>query len=292
MAAFVDPKLLHGKTILLTGASGGIGYFTARELARRGARMVLVCRDAERAEKARANIVHAVPEALVDVLLCDLSLLANVRELAAEVGRRYEKLDVLVNNAGVMPGPLRITTEGHELSWVTNHLSVFALTNLLLPQLDAAGKARVVTVASDGHWLGEIEASQAVRNDPDKYSSFAAYCDSKLANILFTNELAHRLDLTGITANCLHPGIVDTGLVNPNSSWLLKTMWGLGKPFMVSPERGAQTSIFLASAPEVAHVSGRYFKHSKPARLLSGNAQNRTEASRLWQISAEETGIG
>ncbi|GAA3950320.1 SDR family oxidoreductase [Hymenobacter algoricola] len=292
MAAFVDPKLLHGKTVLITGASGGIGFVTARELARRGAHLVLVCRDAGRAETSRAAILQAMPGARVDVQLCDLSLVANVRDLAAEVGRRYDKLDVLVNNAGVMPGPLTITREGHELSWVTNHLAVFALTNLLLPQLDAAGQARVVTVASDGHWLGEIEPSQVLRNDPEKYSAFAAYCDSKLANILFTNELAHRLDLTGITANCLHPGIVDTGLVAPGRTGLLKMAWSLGKPFMISPERGAQTSIFLASAPEVAHISGRYFKHSKPARLLSGRAQNRAEASRLWQISAQETGIG
>ncbi|SHJ25410.1 NAD(P)-dependent dehydrogenase, short-chain alcohol dehydrogenase family [Hymenobacter daecheongensis DSM 21074] len=283
---------MHGKTVLLTGASGGIGFVTARELARRGARMVLVCRDAGRAEAARGAILAEVPEANVDLLLCDLSLISNVRDLAAEVGRRYEKLDVLINNAGVMPGPLTITREGHELSWATNHLAVFALTNLLLPQLEAAGQGRVVTVASDGHWLGEIEPSQAARNDPEKYSAFAAYCDSKLANILFTNELAHRLDLTSITANCLHPGIVDTGLMAPGRTGLLKMAWSLGKPFMISPERGAQTSIFLASAPEVAHVSGRYFKHSKPARLLSSRAQNRAEASRLWRISAEETGIG
>ncbi|WP_159437447.1 SDR family oxidoreductase [Hymenobacter daecheongensis] len=292
MAPISDPKLMHGKTVLLTGASGGIGFVTARELARRGARMVLVCRDAGRAEAARGAILAEVPEANVDLLLCDLSLISNVRDLAAEVGRRYEKLDVLINNAGVMPGPLTITREGHELSWATNHLAVFALTNLLLPQLEAAGQGRVVTVASDGHWLGEIEPSQAARNDPEKYSAFAAYCDSKLANILFTNELAHRLDLTSITANCLHPGIVDTGLMAPGRTGLLKMAWSLGKPFMISPERGAQTSIFLASAPEVAHVSGRYFKHSKPARLLSSRAQNRAEASRLWRISAEETGIG
>lgn len=286
-----DQQVLRGKTVLITGASGGIGLITARELARRGAHLVLVCRNPDRAASARATVQLAAPASQPDVLLCDFSLLANVRELAAEINRRYEKLDVLLNNVGIVPGPLTITSEGHELSWVTNHLAPFLLTNLVLPKLTAAGEARVITLASDAHWLGEIETSQEVRNDPEKYSSLTAYCDSKLANILFTNELAHRLDLTGVTANCLHPGLVDTGLVNPNSSRLIKALWWLARPFMISPEQGAQTSIYLASSPEVANVTGSYFKNNKPARC-SSRAQNRSEASRLWRISEEETGLG
>ncbi|GGF06710.1 short-chain dehydrogenase [Hymenobacter cavernae] len=277
--------------MLITGASGGIGLVTARELARRGAHLVLVCRNPDRAAGARAAVQFAAPGAQPDVLLCDFSLLANVRELAAEINQRYEKLDVLINNVGIVPGPLTITSEGHELSWVTNHLAPFLLTNLILPKLTAAEQARIITLASEAHWLGEIEASQEVRNDPEKYSALTAYCDSKLANILFTNELAHRLDLTGVTANCLHPGIVDTGLVNPNSSRLIKALWWLARPFMITPEQGAQTSIYLASSPEAAQVSGQYFKKNKPGRC-SSRAQNRAEASRLWRISEEETGVG
>ncbi|MCB2410884.1 SDR family oxidoreductase [Hymenobacter lucidus] len=290
MATLTDTHRLDGQTILITGASGGIGQITARELARRGAHLVLVCRNPERAAHTKALIQEVSPTSEPDVLLCDLSLLADVRVLAAEIARRYQKLDVLINNAGIMPGPLTITSEGHELSWVTNHLAPFLLTNLLLPLLEAAGRARIITVASEAHWLGEIEPAQNFRNAQDKYSSFTAYCDSKLANILFTNELAHRLELTGITANCLHPGIVDTGLVNPGSSRLLKLMWLLARPLMVTAEVGAQTSIFLATDPKVAAVSGRYFKRNKPART-SATAQNRAEASRLWRISAEETGL-
>ncbi|TGE24150.1 SDR family oxidoreductase [Hymenobacter aquaticus] len=290
MAAPAELPRLDGKTVLITGPSGGIGQITARELARRGAHLVLVCRNPERAEQTKTLIQQASPASQPDILLCDLSVLAEVRTLAAEVTRRYSKLDVLINNAGIMPGPLTITDEGHELSWVTNHLAPFLLTNLLLPLLEAAGQARIINVASEAHWLGEIEPAQNFRNDREKYSSFTAYCDSKLANILFTNELAHRLELTGITANCLHPGIVDTGLVNPGSSRLLKLMWLLARPVMVTPEVGAQTSIFLATDPKVAALSGRYFKNSKPARS-SGTARNRAEASRLWRISAEETGL-
>ncbi|TGE16394.1 SDR family oxidoreductase [Hymenobacter elongatus] len=290
MAVLSENQLLTGKTILITGASGGIGQITARELARRGAHIVLVCRNQERAEHTRHLIQQVSPASEPDILLCDLSLLAEVRTLAATVAQRYEKLDVLINNAGIMPGPLTITAEGHELSWVTNHLAPFLLTNLLLPQLEAAGQARIISVASEAHWLGEIEPAQTLRNAPDKYSSFTAYCDSKLANILFTNELAHRLELTGITANCLHPGVVDTGLVNPRSSRLLKLMWLLARPLMITAEKGAQTSIYLATASQVATISGRYFKNSKPART-SGTAQNRAEASRLWRISEEETAL-
>jgi len=281
---------LANKVALVTGASSGIGLVTARELARRGARVILVARHPDKLERARATILFAVPQAQLDVRLCDLSLLANVRQLAQDISRDYSHLDILVNNAGVMPGPLTLTAEGHELSWATNHLSVFVLTQLLLPLLTEAAAGRIVTVSSEAHWLGEIELSQEARNDPEKYSWLTAYADSKLANILFTNELAYRLELTNVTANCLHPGLVDTGLVHAGSSWGMKALWWPAKPFMVSPERGAQTSLYLATAPEVAKVSGCYFKNSRPGRS-SARSQNRTDAARLWRISEEETGL-
>lgn len=282
---------LSGKTALVTGSTSGIGLVTARELAVRGARVVVVGRDADRAERARAAIhLAAGPTANVHVKCTDLSLLQNVRQLAEELQRELSQLDILVNNAGIMPGPHTLTAEGHEVSWATNHLAPYALTNLLLPLLDAAGQARVVTVSSVAHWLGEIEPDRAVRNNPEKYSWLTAYADSKLANILFTKELAHRLDLTGITANCLHPGMVNTGLIRPGSSPVMRVLWQAAKPLMVSAEQGARTSVYLATAPELAGVSGRYFAGLRPARC-SGRAQNIAEASRLWRISAEETGI-
>ncbi|SHK69840.1 SDR family oxidoreductase [Hymenobacter psychrotolerans] len=289
MAAPSIPSL-HGKTALVTGASSGIGLVTARELARRGARVVLVARNPDKAEQARAAIQSAIPEAQLEVRLTDLSLLANVHQLAADLQRDHSQLDILVNNAGIMPGPLTITEEGHELSWATNHLAVFALTNLLLPLLSEAKAGRIVTVASEAHWLGEIEPLQEARNNPEKYSWLTAYADSKLANILFTNELAHRLELTNVTANCLHPGLVDTGLVHPGSSWGMKALWWPAKPFMISPEQGARTSLYLATSPDVARVSGTYFKNQRPGRC-SSRSQSRTEAARLWRISEEETGV-
>ncbi|GAB2787597.1 NAD(P)-dependent dehydrogenase (short-subunit alcohol dehydrogenase family) [Hymenobacter luteus] len=282
---------LSGKTALVTGATSGIGLVTARELARQGARVVLVGRDPDKAARALAAVQLAVgPEAPVAVKCYDLSLLRNVRALARELENELSQLDILINNAGIMPGRFALTEEGHELSWATNHLAPYALTNLLLPLLDAAGQARVVTVASVAHWVGEIEPDRNVRNSPDKYSWLTAYADSKLANILFTNELAHRLDLTGITANCLHPGLVDTGLMRPGTSPVMKALWWAARPLMISPERGALTTLYLATSPEVARVSGRYFAGARPART-SERAQSRTEASRLWRISAEETGI-
>ncbi|UYZ63878.1 SDR family oxidoreductase [Hymenobacter weizhouensis] len=288
---FPDALSLAGKTALVTGGTSGIGLVTARELACRGARVVLVGRNADRAEQARAAIqLAAGPAAEVHFKCTDLSLVQNVRTLAEELSRELSQLDILVNNAGIMPGPHTLTAEGHELSWATNHLAPYALTNLLLPLLDAAGHARVVTVSSLAHWLGEIEPDRDVRNNPDKYSWLTAYADSKLANILFTKELAHRLDLTGITANCLHPGLVDTSLIRPGSSPVVRALWWAARPLMVNANQGARTSVYLATAPEVAHVSGRYFAGMRPARC-SGRAQNMADASRLWRISAEETGI-
>ncbi|NVO84617.1 SDR family NAD(P)-dependent oxidoreductase [Hymenobacter terrestris] len=282
---------LAGQTALVTGATSGIGLVTARELARQGARVVLVGRDTEKAARAQEAIQQAAgPDAAVHVKCFDLSLLRNVRALAEQMKQEFSQLDILVNNAGIMPGRFTLTDEGHELSWATNHLAPYALTNLLLPLLDAAERARVVTVSSVAHWVGEIEPEQEVRNSPEKYSWLTAYADSKLANILFTKELANRLDLTNITANCLHPGMVDTALMRADTSAVMKAMWWMARPLMIAPEKGAETTLFLASAPEAARLNGQYITGRRIARC-SDRASSSTEASRLWRISAEETGI-
>ncbi|MBG8553938.1 SDR family NAD(P)-dependent oxidoreductase [Hymenobacter guriensis] len=292
MAAPAPDFSMRGKTVLLTGATGGLGSATARELARRGAHLLLVGRNPQKLATTLAEVQQAgaAAGASAEVLVADLSLLSDVRQLAEEVTRHHAHLDVLINNAGIMGGKHTITAEGHELSWATNHLAPFVLTNHLLPLLLAAPQGRIINVASEAHWLGQIEASQEVRNARSRYSGITAYCDSKLANILFTNELAHRLDLTNITANCLHPGLVDTGLMHPGAPRLMRTLWWMAKPLLVSPEHGARTTVYLATSPEVARVSGQYFKNSRPGRFAE-RAGNRAEAFRLWRISAEETGV-
>lgn len=283
---------LRGRTILLTGASAGIGLAAARQLARLGAQLILVCRDATRGEQARAAIQLAAPQAPAPhLLLADLSVQAEVHRLCDEVLVRYPRLDVLINNAGVLPDKLSLTEDGHELCWATNHLAPFILTNRLLPLLEAVGPgARVVTVASEAHRLGAIESSAAARSDPNRSSAFTAYCDSKLANIMFTKALAERLELTGITAHCLHPGIVRSNLWS-HSSWLVRLLMVGALPFALSCEQAAETIVYLALLANPAPANGQYFKNRRAASA-SGEANNRAEIHRLWRISVEETGVG
>ncbi|RAK70279.1 SDR family NAD(P)-dependent oxidoreductase [Hymenobacter edaphi] len=283
---------LQGRTVLLTGASAGIGLAAARQLALLGAHLILVCRDAGRGEQARAAVRLAAPRAPApDLLLADLAVQAEVHRLSDAILARYPRLDVLINNAGVLPHQLITTADGHELCWATNHLAPFILTNRLLPLLEAAGPgARVITVASEAHWIGEIEATAAARANANRSSAFTAYCDSKLANILFTKALADRLELTGITAHCLHPGIVRSNLWS-HSSWLLRLLMAGAQPFARSCERAAETITYLATLPQAAQANGHYFKNKRVARV-SSRAANRAEIHRLWRISVEETGVG
>ncbi|MCC3160301.1 SDR family oxidoreductase [Hymenobacter sp. 15J16-1T3B] len=283
---------LQGRTVLLTGASAGIGLAAARQLATLGAQLILVCRDAARGEQARAAIRLAAPEAPApDLILADLAVQAQVHRLSDEVLARYPHLDVLINNAGVLPAQLSTTVDGQELCWATNHLAPFILTNRLLPLLEAAGPgARIITVASEAHWLGEIEVNASARADANRSSAFTAYCDSKLANILFTKALTERLELTGITAHCLHPGVVRSNLWS-HSSWLLRLLMVSAWPFARSCEQAAATITHVATLPQAAQANGQYFKNRQVARV-SGRASNRAEIHRLWRISADETGVG
>ncbi|WP_400190640.1 SDR family NAD(P)-dependent oxidoreductase [Hymenobacter sp. B81] len=281
---------LRGKTILLTGASGGIGLATARQLAGLGADLLLVCRDATRGERARQAVQLSGPATRVELLLCDLSRLTEVHQLAEQVLARYDRLDVLINNAGVLPNALQVTEEGHELCWATNHLAPFVLTNRLLPLLTAAPAGLILTVSSQAHWLGELETSAARRNDPALNSAFTAYCDSKLANILFTRALAERLELTPATACSLHPGLVRSQLF-AGSSWLMRGLVWLARPFARSCEQAARGIVCLVNGGAKPRYSGQYFANCRPARS-SSSAANLAEAHRLWRISADETGVG
>lgn len=283
---------LRGRTILLTGASAGIGLAAAQQLARLGAQLLLVCRDAARGRKACAAVQWHAPQAPApELLLADLARQAEVHRLCDEVLARHARLDVLINNAGVLPDRLHATPDGQELCWATNHLAPFILTNRLLPLLEQAGPgARVITVASEAHWLGEIESTAAARLDPDRSSAFAAYCDSKLANILFTKALAERLELTQVGAYCLHPGVVRSNLWS-HSSWRMRLLMLPALPFARSSEQAARAITALVTQAPTKTGSGQYYKNGHPARV-SSRANNRAEMHRLWQISAEETGLG
>ncbi|GAC1539469.1 MAG: SDR family oxidoreductase [Myxococcales bacterium] len=274
---------LSGKTALITGATQGIGKETAFALARKGARVGIVGRDRLRTEAVADAIRAQADGALVDIFVADLSLLRATRRLAEEVKQRYPRLEVLVNNAGAVFGKREVTAEGLERTFALNHLSYFVLTQALLPLLEPSAPARVVSVASDAHRGGRLDFDdlQAQR----AYSSIRAYSTSKLANILFTRELSRRLAERGarVTANCLHPGVIASGF-GRNNGGVLGLLVRAAAPFLTTPEKGAQTSIHLAASPDVADVTGQYFKDRRVTRP-SREAQDDGAARRLWDES-------
>ena len=247
-------------------------------------------RSAEKCAATQAQIRAASASAPVDSLVADLSSLAETKRLAGQVRERYPRIDVLLNNAGAMFWKRTESVDGIEKTFALNHLSYFVLTNLLLPVLEQSAPARIVNVASDAHKGASINFDDI--QFKQNYSGWKAYQQSKLANILFTYELARRIEGTGVTANALHPGFVRTNFLeafnDAPAGWLLKKIGGL---ISLSPEKGARTSIYLASSPEVAGVSGRYFVKEKPV-VSSPQSRDQAAAERLWKLSVEMTGVG
>ena len=279
---------MTGRTVLITGGTGGIGKATAIGLARMGARVGIVGRDAARAEAAAADIRSTSGNDAVDVFIADVSAQSEVRRLAAEVLEAYPRLDVLVNNVGGFWAHRHVTVDGLEHTFAVNHLAAFLLTDLLLERLKASAPARVVTVSSGAQSMGRIDFDdlQGARD----YSGQRAYNQSKLANVIFTYELARRLEGTGVTANVLHPGVTRTDFGAEDQTRWFAWMSGVVRPFMKSPAQGAETPIHLASSPEVEGVSGRYFANRKPKD--SNKVSYDVEASaRLWQASADLVGL-
>jgi NAD(P)-dependent dehydrogenase (short-subunit alcohol dehydrogenase family) len=280
-------RSMKGKVCIITGASSGLGLVTARALARMGARVALVCRDKSRGEAAVAHVKDQSGNPDVDLFLADLSIQAQIRRLAEELLGRYPEIHILINNAGLLNMSYSTTGDGIETVFAVNHLAYFLLTQLLLPRLKESQPARIVSVASDAHVWGRALNWDDLGHRR-KYRAMRAYGQSKLANIMFTYELSRKLVGTGVTANCLHPGAVATRF-GKNNGVLARGITSLMRPFFRSPERGAETSIYLASSPEVEGKSGKYFFNRKEKRSLR-YSYDEGEAKRLWDLSLQMTG--
>ena len=278
---------MEGKTVLITGASSGIGLCAARELSRMGAKVLLACRDRARGEAAQAAIAQAGGKVPAELLLADLSSQQSIRALAAEVVRTQPRLDVLVNNAGAVNGRRELTVDGLERTFATNHLGYFLLTNLLLDLLRRSAPSRIISVASTADRGGKIDFSDLMGERG--YTGIRAYCTSKLCNVAFTFELARRLEGTGVTAVAVHPGSVASnfGMVGGG---FLGTLAKLARPFQITPEQGADTIIWLASLPDASAHHGQYLERRKPIRSVR-QAYDTAVQQRLWEESERLTGL-
>ena len=280
-------RTMGGRTVLITGASSGIGKATALGLARKGARVAITGRDNGRTENA-AREISAAGGGQVDAFVADMSAQSEVRRLAGEVLAELPQIDVLVNNVGGYWNTRHVTADGLERTFAVNHLAPFLLTNLLLDRLREGADSRVVTVASNAQAMGNIvfDDLQGV----DDYSGARAYNQSKLANVLFSYELARREGAAGVTANALHPGVVSTAFGAEDPGRVQRLLVPLMRPFMKGPAAGAATSVRLASAPRLERQTGGYFAGSR-ARRSSARSYDEAVAARLWQVSGELVGL-
>lgn len=276
---------MQGKVCLVTGSSSGIGKATARELARMGATVVMVCRNRAKGEAVQAEIKEVSGNAQVDLIVADLSELSQVRRAASLFTQKYTRLHVLINNAGGLKSEREMTSDGLEYAFATNYLAPFLLTELLLDTLKASVPARIINVSSAGHALGSIDFADL--QGERRYSPSKAYAQSKLAQLYYTYELADRLKGTGVTVNALHPGAVATNF-NDGLTGFVRFIGMFNNLVGASAEKGAQTTLYLATSPEVERVSGKYFSKSKPTPS-SKLSYDMTVRKRLWQVSEELT---
>lgn len=280
---------MMGKICVITGANSGIGKATALALAHMGAHVVMVCRDPEQGSYARAEMIEKTANQKIDLLLADLASFKAITQLVHQIKERYPKVDVLINNAGVIEPTYQESKDGIELTLATNHIAPFLLTYGLLEQLKKAPTARIITVASAACKMARLDWN----NLPSaaNYDSFRTYGLSKLCNILFTKELSRRLQQAKlrITANCLHPGVVASNF--GQSIWWVN--WGMKfiRPFLKNNQQGADTSVYLATSPDVTHLTGQYFKNKKLVEPPTTVAKSKEQAKKLWAWSEQKTGI-
>ena len=273
------------KTVVITGATSGIGEVAAESLARQGARVVFVARDAHKARALLDRLIRANPDAAHDWVQADLSTIAAMKEAGEALLAKAARIDVLINNAGAIFDRREVTSDGLEKTFAVNHMAYFVITEMLRPALQPG--ARVVSTASTAHSFGRLNFDdlQSTRG----YSAFGAYGLSKLCNVLWSTELARRLKDVAVTANCLHPGGVNTGF-GDNAKGLIGVLFGLGKRFMLTPEQGADTLIYLATSPDVADKTGGYWSRRTPVQP-SAAARDESASLRLWETSARLAGL-
>jgi NAD(P)-dependent dehydrogenase (short-subunit alcohol dehydrogenase family) len=277
---------MNGKVVMITGANSGIGKETAIELAKMGAIIVMVCRSRERGERALVEIKEKANSEKIELFIADLADQSSIRGMVERFKRKHDKLHVLINNAGVMLSKRTSSPEGYETTFATNHLGHFLLTNLVLDMLKVSAPARIVNVSSSVHKFAKLNFDDI--DSEHKYRGYRTYANSKLFNILFSYDLARRLEGTGVTVNVLHPGVIRTNLGKNNNNKLIKLMSLIFRLFMKSPEKGARTTVYLASSPEVENISGEYFVNSKPKKS-SKISYEQTLQNELWEISTNLT---
>jgi retinol dehydrogenase 12 len=283
----MESSSLMGKTILLTGATSGIGRVMAHRLAGMGASLMVVGRNTTKGDQLIGEITTATGNKDVVFLTADLSSMVEVQRLASEINSRTEKIDVLINNAGAVFFQHRLSPDGYEMSLALNHLSPFLLTNLIIDRIKAAPAGRIITTSSVAHQTAKLDFNDLMLEKG--YKPWTAYSNSKLANILFTYQLAKNLAGTNTTANTLHPGFVRTNFGRSNGGGV-GMLTAISQIFAISPDAGASTSIYLASSPDVEGVTGKYFVRCKPVKS-SEYSYNETAALQLWAISLKLTGL-
>jgi NAD(P)-dependent dehydrogenase (short-subunit alcohol dehydrogenase family) len=280
-------KVMQGKTIVITGGTSGIGEVAAMRLAGMGARIVLVARSKSRGEATLAQLEKAAPGLGHKIHYADISRLADMKKVASEIAASEPRIDVLINNAGALFNARRVTPDGFEYTFATNHMAYFVMTEILRDRLLASVPARIINTASAAHQGAKLDLDDL--QSEKGFFGFRVYGTSKLCNILFTRELARRLQGTGVTANCLHPGFVASRFAD-ESGGLLSPLVRVAKFFAISPEKGAETIVYLASSPEVSQTSGKYFVKSRPA-TPSSTARDDRLAQQLWDKTAALAGI-
>ena len=272
------------KVCIITGANSGIGYWTAMELAKMNAEVIMVCRNEKKGNIAQKQIIDLSNNNLVELFIADLSSIKSIKEVSKKIHEKYTKLDVLINNAGLIMPKRELTIDGFERVFATNYIAPFLLTNLLLDIITANGPSRIVNVSADLHKMGTLDFDNL--QSEKKFSGIKTYAQSKIAQNMFTFSLADKLKNSNVTVNALHPGVVRSNFANKSSSWILTLGMNLGFFYTQNSQKGAKTSIYLASSPEVSTISGKYFRNKKIVKT-SKICQNKSLQDSLWNKTEE-----